>query len=142
MRPRDRSTSSGAQASPKNDATSTTGKPSNVSGHQPGAGSAPAGGTRTDEEGEQLFGSAVGARKVGAGGQNVSIRLGAFSALAPSQVEPQRHPPPIGEPVPGAATASSQPPLADEQVADAPLQKAEVAPQHEALVRRIFTRDE
>jgi len=132
----------GGKPSLKDGATSSTGKPSNVSGHQAGAGSAPAAGIPSEQESEQLFGSAADARKVGAGSQNVSIRLGAFAALAPSQVEPQRRQPPTGEPVPSGASAASQPPLADEQVADAPLQKAEVAPQHEAVVRRIFTRDE
>jgi hypothetical protein len=42
----------------------------------------------------------------------------------------------------GSAGANSAPALVDEQAPDAPLQKAEVSPEHEALVRRIFTRDE
>jgi len=135
--PGERVAGAGAAAD-KKDGTS----PSNSSAHQPGAGSAAAAGERGGEAPEQLFGSAPEARKVGSGGQNVSIKLGTFAALAPSQVEPQRHQPPVGEPVPSGMPPASQQPLADEQVADAPLQKAEVAPQHEALVRRIFTRDE
>jgi hypothetical protein len=129
-------------ASRQRDASSSTAQPPRSAGSEPGGGSTAASGAREGGEPEQLFGSLASARPANGGTQNVSIKLGTFTALAPSQVEPQRHMPPIAQPVLGPAGQTAPQPLADEQVADAPLQKAEVAPEHEALVRRIFTRDE
>lgn len=89
-------------------------------------------------EATSLVARAMGDRK-----QALSIKLGAFAALAPSQVEPQRQVPPVGA-VTTVASPGGSPPaeLTDAQVPDAPLHKADVGPEHEAVVRRIFTRDE
>jgi hypothetical protein len=43
--------------------------------------------------------------------------------------------------VPFEAARQAPPSLSDEQIPDAPLQKVDVAPEHETLVRRIFTRE-
>jgi hypothetical protein len=68
------------------------------------------------------------------------LKLGAFAAMQPSQVEPQRQPPANSLPfASGGVGAPAR--LAEEQIPDAPLQKADVAPEHEAVVRRIFTRE-
>jgi hypothetical protein len=129
-------------ASMKHDAAKSNGQPPASTGTEPGAGAAAASGGRDGAAPEQLFGTMADARPANNGTQSVSIKLGTFATLAPSQAEPQRHAPPGGQPVLGSAGSAAPQPLADEQVADAPLQKAEVAPEHEALVRRIFTRDE
>jgi hypothetical protein len=57
-------------------------------------------------------------------------------------MESQRQAPPISTGAANIASHNVLPPLAEEQTPDAALQKAEVAPEHEALVRQIFTRDE
>ena len=77
----------------------------------------------------------------GSDAPNLGIKLSAFGALNPGQAQPQHETPPTGGGAVGASRGGAQP-LTDEQVPDAPLQKAEVAPEHEAVVRRIFTRDE
>jgi len=130
-------------ASMNKDARFANSQPPSPSANLPGAGSAAAAGARGGEAPTQLFGNAVGARMVGNESRDLPLKLGAFASVAPSQVEPQRNTPPSNEPVTvGSAGANSAPALVDEQAPDAPLQKAEVSPEHEALVRRIFTRDE
>jgi hypothetical protein len=88
-----------------------------------------------------LFSQAAAMRMIGEDSQRLAIKLGAFAALAPNQVEPQQRRPPPGtvplDALPGKRPAT----LSEEQVPDAPLQKADVAPQHETVVRRIFTRE-
>ncbi len=123
------------------DASSTGDQPSSAGENAPGVGSAATAGAHPGQAAGELFGNESGARLGGIGSESLSIKLGAFTAMAPSQVEPQRQMPPAGNLPVGRADRSAAPP-ADEQIADAPLQKADIAPEHEALVRRIFTRDE
>ncbi len=92
-------------------------------------------------------GSLVGKKNLSAsGGKVIAIRLGA-SAGGPSEelagTGDRRE---GNDPVEAAALAalasgSSLPELAAEQSADAALQKVEVSPEYEAIVRQIFTRE-
>ena len=110
---------------------------------QPGAaGAASSAGDQTDQTGAQLFAQRAEGASNGKPSQDLALKLNAFSSAAqsPSDTQPQRDAP-SSIPMMGgggrAATAESE-----EQVPDAPVQKADVAPEHEALVRRIFSRDE
>jgi hypothetical protein len=124
------------------EARTTTAQPPSPLNHMPGSGSGATAGAGAGQSPTELFGTQASNHLLGSGSQNLSIKLGAFSGMAPSQVEPQRQAPPVGDLTVSGAAHSVPPPLPDEQIPDAPLQKADVAPQHEALVRRIFTRDE
>ena len=107
----------------------------------PGPGAPSAGSGSTGSAGTLLGQAAVD--RAATGTQSLSIKLGAQTALAPSQHEPQRQSPPVGAPAAAAPPQNGQAPaLADEQLPVAALQKADVAAEHEAIVRRIFTRDE
>ena len=117
-------------------------QPPGASGVLPGTGSAAAPGARAAQATKELYGTETGARLAGSESQNLAIKLGTFAAMAPSEIEPQRHAPPVSDLTVGPAGHGDPAPLAEEQIPDAPLQKADVAPEHEALVRRIFTRDE
>ena len=71
----------------------------------------------------------------------VAVKLGAITGMSPSQTEPQRR----GD-LPATATNASpaggpQPALAEEQLADATVRPLDVGPEHEAIIRRIFTRE-
>lgn len=121
-------------------ANSATSQPPSASSKLPGTGSAATAGARGGAAGE-LFGNQSEARGGTGQPQNLPVALGAFSTIAPSRVEPQHQAPPVGDAA-GASATHAPPPLPDEQIPDAPLQKAEVAPEHETLIRRIFTRDE
>ena len=114
-------------------------QPRSASSNLPGTGSAAAAGTRGAHAGG-LFGSAADAPAPTGGSQNLPVALGALSTLAPGGMEPRPQDAPRSDGAAANAHAPAAP--ADEQIADAPLQKAEVAPEHEALIRRIFTRDE
>lgn len=117
--------------------------PPSASSDAPGAGSGAGAGARTGQaSGGELFAGESGVRRDGTGSQSLSIKLGAFATIAPSQVEPQRQAPPVGDLMSGRAAHNAPAAVGDEQIPDAALQKADVAPEHEALVRRIFTRDE
>jgi hypothetical protein len=120
-------------------ATSATTQPPSASSNLPGSGSAATAGARGAPAGG-LFGSPTEAHLPIGRSQNVAVSLGALSTVAPSGAEPQRQDFPVGDAAGADAHAPASP--ADEQIPDAPLQKAEVAPEHEALIRRIFTRDE
>ena len=139
--PGDRAEKNGTDSTGK-DARATTAQPPSPLDHMPGGGSGATAGARAGQAPTELFGNQAGSRLLGSESQNLSIKLGAFSGMAPSQVEPQRQAPPVNDLTVSGATHNVPPPLPDEQIPDAPLQKADVAPQHEALVRRIFTRDE
>lgn len=106
----------------------------------PGTGSAANPGANAGQAATALFSkegsSGTGERE----SPSLPLKLGAFAAMQPSQVEPQRHLPPNSVPF-TAGDRGAPPPLSDEQIPDAPLQKADVAPEHEAVVRRIFTRE-
>lgn len=135
------------------DATGTGGSPPrpnspSQSGEHPrdgqpsAAGAAASAGDQTDAAGMKLFAERGQQEPSGKPSQNLALKLSAFSSAAqsPSDTQPQKN---VATSLPmaggGGRTATA---MSDEQVADAPVQKAEVAPEHEALVRRIFTRDE
>ncbi len=86
---------------------------------------------------------ANGAPQEAAGqGMPMAIKLSAITGVSPSQTEPQRR----NQDVPAAAanasrTGGSLPTLADEQLADVTMQQLDVGPEHEGIVRRIFTRE-
>ncbi|MBX3023405.1 hypothetical protein KF840_00705 [bacterium] len=72
----------------------------------------------------------------------MAIKIAAISGVSPSQTEPQRRH--QGVTTSAAANASRTAPLPDlasEQLADATMQQLEVGPEHEAIVRRLFTRE-
>ena len=118
----------------------TAPQPNGTGGQKAGTGSVANAGQQSGEPAAELFGEAAAARMGGRESQKLPLKLGAFSAMAPNQVEPQRQAPPVGA-VPFEAAPQAPPSLSEEQVPDAALQKADVAPEHEALVRRIFTRE-
>lgn len=106
----------------------------------PGRGSAAHPGARIGSTAGELLAKEGKPRMAKGESGTMTVKLGAFSAMQPSQLEPQRQPP--VEAVPhGGAPASAPPPLSEEQIPDAPLQKTDVAPEHEAVVRRIYTRE-
>lgn len=79
----------------------------------------------------------------GGGGKTapMAIKLSAVTGVSPSQAEPQRR-----NDVPAAAANASRtsgplPALADDQLADATVQPLDVGPEHEGIIRRIFTRE-
>jgi hypothetical protein len=90
-----------------------------------------------------LFTGHAPARAASNGEHALALKLGGLQGVAPSQSEPQRGSPP---PLPGEARGIAAPRgdmmLSEQQVPDAPLHKAVVSPEHEVIVRRIFTRDE
>ena len=109
----------------------------------PGAARRPTAGSAGGPAATELFGNGRPRRAGRARIAPMRIKLGAFAAHAP---EPDRTAATTRRPArcrpPAAPPWRRSPPLADEQIPDAPLQKADVAPEHEAMVRRIFTRDE
>lgn len=118
----------------------TNSKPSGSSGSMPGTGAAANSGNLAGQTTAELFSAQAGVRVGGRESQRLAIKLGALTAMAPNQLEPQRQSPPVGE-LPVSAPRNAPPALSDEQIPDAPLQKADVAPEHETLVRRVFTRE-
>jgi hypothetical protein len=113
--------------------------PANAAGSQRGSGSAAAGGSPgTGDAG--LFAAQPSTEALPDGTHPLPVALGAFSTLASSRSDPQR-PDPAGGAVPQASSRAPLP-LAAEQIPDAPLQKVDLAPEHEPLIRRIFTPNE
>ena len=75
-------------------------------------------------------------------GAPMAIKLSAISGVSPSQREPQRP----SDNVPAATSSRSRdngplPDLANQQLADVAMQQLDVGPEHEAVIRRIFTRE-
>jgi hypothetical protein len=138
----ERSTANQAGARGNGDAgqkeTANTSPPSGRSGSMPGAGAGA--GKESAQAGSELFGEQMVARAAGNESQRMAIKLGAFAATAPNNSEPQPPPPPGQLPV-AAAGHNPPPALSEEQIPDAPQQKVDVAPEHETVVRRIFTRE-
>lgn len=88
-----------------------------------------------------LLGGATAPRTDGSDAAPVGIQLRAITGVSPDQAEPQRRPN-----VPAVAANASRPArplpdLADEQLADATVRPLAVGPEHEAIIRRIFTRE-
>ena len=71
----------------------------------------------------------------------MAIKLGAFAAAAPHQAEPQRRTGPVPSTAMRGDGDAPVPDLALAQAPDAALHKLDVAPEHESIVRRIFTRE-
>lgn len=106
-------------------------------------GSTAAGGAGAIGSAGELFGGQPAAHPVGSGSHSLSVKLGAHTALSPSQHEPQRQSPPLTEMASASAPANRQAQqLVDEHLPIAALHKPDIAAEHEAVVRRIFTRDE
>jgi hypothetical protein len=137
----ERAASNGSDASNRQSASAVQ-PPAGASAHLPGSGSASNPGVLGGQSSTELFGSAPGAHMGGSEAASLGIKLSAFGGVSPDQTEPQRQSPPVGLPAVGTASRTGSQQFTDEQVPDAPLQKAEIAPQHEALVRRIFSHDE
>lgn len=136
--------STGTKAAPDSTAPNDPSQP----GPQPGtAGTEGRGGTGRSGAGGaagELFDAkapSAGA-PTSAAAKPMAIKLGAFAVAAPQQAEPQRQP---GSPAASSATSAGRntrlPDISVEQAPDAALQKLDVAPEHEAFVRRIFTRE-
>ena len=116
-----------------NAADRTTTGTKNTNGN--GRGGAANGGTTG------VLGSSAAPRGEGGQAAPVAIKLSAITGMSPSQTEPQQR----GD-LPAAATNASRaggplPALADEQLADATVRPLDVGPEHEAIIRRIFTRE-
>lgn len=77
----------------------------------------------------------------GAEAKPMPIKLGAFAAAAQQHGEPQRRDGPISQAVMTSAGRGPAADLALAQAPDAALQKLDLAPEHESIVRRIFTRE-
>ncbi|MDX2169926.1 MAG: hypothetical protein SF182_22845 [Deltaproteobacteria bacterium] len=77
----------------------------------------------------------------GAEAKPMPIKLGAFAAAAPQRAEPQRRNGPVSQVAMTSAGRAAAPDLALAQAPDAALQKLDLAPEHESIVRRIFTRE-
>ena len=145
--PRPDGASSGAARAENGERTDTSAAAQSVT---PGAG------TNTADQGSRgsgrggagsagsqgVLGAAGAPRLGGDKAAPMAIKLSAISGVSPSQREPQRRP----EGLPAAATNASRssgnlPDLADEQLADVTMQQLEVGPEHEAIIRRLFTRE-
>ena len=118
---------------------STDNGPANAAGSQRGTGSATAGGSPGSGD-AGLFTAQASTDAPRDGAHPLPVALGAFSTLASSRSDPQR-PEPVSGTVPRVASRAPLP-LAQEQIPDAPLQKVDLAPEHEPLIRRIFTPNE
>jgi hypothetical protein len=108
-----------------------------------GGHGAPSGGTGASATVGGLFDGQPVPNQASGNPQALAVKLGAHTALAPSQHEPQRQSPRVdaqGQRAVPANDASHA--LVDEHLPVAALQKPNVAAEHEAIVRRIFTRDE
>jgi hypothetical protein len=109
------------------------GKNGGAHGSGRGGGSATTAGT--------MFGGAAQARGAAADAAPMAIKLSAISGVSPSQHEPQQH----AADVPAAPTNASRtggrlPDMATTQLADATIQKLDVGPEYEGVVRRLFAR--
>jgi len=145
-------------APPRPDGDSTTARASNADRNDPtsneGQPITPGAGPNASQQGSH------GSGRGGAGGTNgvlgapgspqqatdkaqpMAIKLTAITGVSPSQTEPQRP----NQDVPAASANASRatgplPSLADEQLADVTMQQLDVSPEHEGIVRRIFTRE-
>jgi hypothetical protein len=117
--------------------SSKPGSDANGSEGAQGSGRGGAGGTGA----QGVLGSAPAPQLAGAGAP-MPIKLAAISGISPSQREPQRRGVESGS---GRAAPASRnaklPDLANEQLADVTMRQLEIGPEHEAIVRRLFTRE-
>ena len=126
-----------AAASAPSASNSTGNRPSGGTGSRPGGGAAAAGGA-PGAEATGLFAAQASGEAPSGSPHPMPVPLGAFSTLASTRSDPQR-PDPSGGAIPGATASHRPATLPEEQIPDAPLQKADIAPEHEPLIRRIFT---
>lgn len=102
-------------------------------GGRGGAGSAGAAG---------VLGAASAPRMEANRNAPMALHLNAISGGAPSQSEPQRRSAGVPTSTTDAGRSTgSLPDLASEQLADATMQPLEIGPEHEAIIRRLFTRE-
>lgn len=103
------------------------------SGRGGGAGSHPGGllGGQPADNADPASGSA----------KPVAVALRAFAVAAPSDAEPQIPPGAPAGVAAGAAGERTLPALDAQQTADAALQRSLLAPEHELVVRNVFTRE-
>ena len=144
-RPDGESTTARAANADRNDPTSDQGRQvtpgtgpnaSEQGSRGSGRGGAGAGGTNG------VLGAAGSPQQATGKAQPMAIKLTTITGVSPSQTEPQRP----NEDVPAASANASRatgplPSLADEQLADVTMQQLDVGPEHEGIVRRIFTRE-
>lgn len=72
----------------------------------------------------------------------VAIKLAAISGVSPSQSEPQRRTGSVAAASTSATRSDTKlPDLAEQQLDDVTMQQLAVGPEHEAVVRRLFTRE-
>ncbi len=103
------------------------------------------GGSLAAREGSGRAGGLLGERpastRAPGQGRTFPLKLSASSAAAPTRFEPQRGR--SSDEAPSAEIADAvpaTPSLGERDVPDAPLHRAEISPEHEAVVRRIFNR--
>lgn len=106
----------------------------------------PGGSLAARESGGGRAGALLGERTAGTGaaaqGRTFPLKLSASSAVVPTRFEPQRGRSSGEAPSGGIADAPPQTPsLGERDVPDAPLHRAEISAEHEAVVRRIFNRE-
>jgi hypothetical protein len=128
--------------SPKGDNTQQRPQTDGASTKDGGASSSGRGGAG-GTSGGTMFGGATQAQARGsaADAAPMAIKLSAISGVSPSQHEPQQR----AADVPASPTNASRlggplPDMAAEQLADASIQKLDVRPEHEGVVRRLFSR--
>jgi hypothetical protein len=90
-----------------------------------------------------VFGAAGSQRLEADAATAVALKLTAISGVAPSQSEPQRRGAANSTAAASTATRAQHPlpDLAGEQIADVAMQPPQIGPEHEAVVRRLFSRE-
>lgn len=112
--------------------------PTHPTGELSERGTAQAG--RGSDAGDLFAASAGHAAATASGTQPMAVQLGAFAVAAPQYGEPQRRGGQVESTTTASAPAGPLPDLAAAQSEDAVTQKLAIAPEHEAIVRRLFTR--
>lgn len=120
-----------AQQRPQPDGASS--KDGGTSGSGRGGAGGKAGGT--------MFGGGAQAKGAAADAAPMAIKLSAISGISPSQHEPQQRTADVpASPTNASRIGGALPDMAAEQLADASIQKLDVRPEHEGVVRRLFSR--
>jgi hypothetical protein len=105
--------------------------------HGGGHGGAAAGGAAG------LLGAAAAPRARADDGSSapMAIKLSAITGVSPRQTEPQRRSDAPAVTADANRTGGPPPALTEEQLADATVRPLNIGPEHEGLIRRIFTRE-
>lgn len=102
-----------------------------------GSGRGGAGG----KSGGTMFGGGTQAKGSPADAAPMAIKLSAISGISPNQHEPQQRTADVpASPTNASRVGGALPDMAAEQLADASIQKLDVRPEHEGVVRRLFSR--